>query len=53
MPVYVKTPSELSGGLVVKHPALGAKDYRFDPSNRSKPFQINFLAHNIVGGCLR
>ena len=28
-----------SGGLVVKHPALGAKGHRFDPSKRSKLFQ--------------
>ena len=28
-----------SGGLAVKHPALGAKGHRFDPSKRSKPFQ--------------
>jgi len=28
-----------SGGLAVKHPALGAKGHRFDPRKRSKPFQ--------------
>jgi len=28
-----------SGGLATKHPALGAKGHRFDPSKRSKLFQ--------------
>ena len=28
-----------SGGLAVKHPALGANGHRFKPSKRSKPFQ--------------
>ena len=36
--------------LAVKHPVLGAKDHRFDPSKKSKSFQrLNFSAHNIVG----
>jgi len=29
----------ISGGLAFKHPTLGAKDHRFDPSKRSKFFQ--------------
>ena len=28
-----------SGGLSVKHPAIGAKSHKFDPSKRSKLFQ--------------
>jgi len=28
-----------SGGLAVKHPALGGNGHRFDPSKRSKLFQ--------------
>ena len=28
-----------SGGLAVKHPALGANGHRFEPRKRSKPFQ--------------
>ena len=28
-----------SGGLAVKHPALAANGYRFEPRKRSKPFQ--------------
>ena len=39
------------GDLAVKHPALGAKGHRFDPSKEVETFpEINFLAHNIVGG---
>ena len=33
------------GGLVVKHPVFGAKGHRFETFP-----EINFLAHNIVGG---
>ena len=32
-------PLESSGGLAAKHPALGAKGHRFDPSKMSKLFQ--------------
>jgi len=40
-----------SGGLAVKHPALGANGRRFEPRKRSKLFPgINFSAHYIVGG---
>ena len=31
-------PFVSSCGLAVKHPALGAKGHRFDPSKRSKLF---------------
>jgi len=38
-----------SGGLAVKHPALGANGHRFYPRKRSTFPQINSSAHNIVG----
>jgi len=34
-----ETPPPVSSRLAVKHPALGAKGHRFDPSKRSKLFQ--------------
>ena len=41
-----------SGGLAVKHPALGARGHRFDSSKRETETipEINFSAYNIVGG---
>jgi len=35
----VPPPAVSSGGLAVKHPALGAKGHRFDPGKRLKLFQ--------------
>jgi len=37
-----------SGGIAVKHPALGANGYRFKPRKRSKLFQILIPAITIV-----
>ena len=37
--VSVNSQQVSFGGLAVKHPALGAKGYRFDPSKRSKLFK--------------
>jgi len=39
-----------SGGLAVKHLALGANGHKFDPSKEVEPFpEINFSAHNTMG----